>query len=315
MSTAGAQEVLFRTDIAAVNSTNHLRVYFQDTHGSIRESLYEDRWANGTEKNVIGKAKLYSPVAATSKELNNIRVYTLTEGNTLQEFAYDSGSGWYNGGLGSAKFQVAPYSRIAAVFLAGTDALQLRVYSQKLDNTIQEYMWNGDGWKEGTNLGAALPGTGIGATSFRYTDYNGPSIRIWFQTDDLKLVQRAYDPHKSWYPDLYTIFDKAPPRTAIAATSFGAGDSSIYMRIYFVNSDNSIWQVCWDHGKGYHDKATITPVIQGSEVAIISWGSFASGGPDLRLYFQNGTYVSAVSEWVWNSAQGSQLGKNALPPA
>jgi hypothetical protein len=60
------------TDIAAVNSTNHLRVYFQDTHGSIRESLYEDRWANGTEKNVIGKAKLYSPVAATSKELNNV---------------------------------------------------------------------------------------------------------------------------------------------------------------------------------------------------------------------------------------------------
>jgi hypothetical protein len=72
-----------------------------------------------------------------------IRVYTLTEGNTLQEFAYDSGSGWYNGGLGGAKFQVAPYSRIAAVFLAGTDALQLRIYAQKPDNTIQEYMWNG----------------------------------------------------------------------------------------------------------------------------------------------------------------------------
>ncbi|GIJ86422.1 hypothetical protein Asppvi_005310 [Aspergillus pseudoviridinutans] len=264
-----------------------------------------------------------------------IRVYTLTEGNTLQEFAYDSGSGWYNGALGSAKFQVAPYSRITAVFLAGTDALQLRIYGQKPDNTIQEYMWNGDGWKEGTNLGAALPGTGIGATSFRYTEYNGPSIRYeppyanintealtnkicaqgLVPTDDLKLVQRAYNPHKGWYPDLVTIFDKAPPRTAIAATSFGAGNSSIYMRIYFVNSDNTIWQVCWDHGKGYNDKRTITPVIQGSEVAIISWGSFASNGPDLRLYFQNGTCVSAVSEWVWTSAHGSQLGKNALPPA
>ncbi|PKX97806.1 fucose-specific lectin FleA [Aspergillus novofumigatus IBT 16806] len=313
MSTTGAQQVLFRTGIAAVNSTNRLRVYFQDVHGSIRESLYEGSWANGTEKNVIGKAKLGSPVAAASKELNNIRVYTLTEGNTLQEFAYDSGSGWYNGGLGGAKFQVAPYSRITAVFLAGTDALQLRIYAQKSDNTIQEYMWNGDGWKEGTNLGAALPGTGIGATSFRYTDHNGPSIRIWFQTDDLKLVQRAYDPHKSWYPNLHTIFDKAPPRTAIAATSYGAGNSSIYMRIYFVNSDNTIWQVCWDHGKGYNDKRTITPVIQGSEVAIISWGSLANNGPDLRLYFQNGTYVSAVSEWVWSRAHGSQLGKNALP--
>jgi hypothetical protein len=98
-------------------------------------------------------------VSATSKELNNvrddfpevllsahqlqIRVYTLTGENTLQEFAYDSGTGWYNGGLGGAKFQVAPYSRIAAVFLAGTDSLQLRMYAQKLDNTIQEYTWDG----------------------------------------------------------------------------------------------------------------------------------------------------------------------------
>lgn len=73
-----------------------------------------------------------------------IRVYTLTEGNTLQEFAYDNGHGWYNGGLGSAKFQVAPYSRVAAVFLAGSNSLQLRIYGQKLDNSIQEYLWDGE---------------------------------------------------------------------------------------------------------------------------------------------------------------------------
>ncbi|KAB8224567.1 fucose-specific lectin [Aspergillus novoparasiticus] len=310
MSTPGAQEVLFRTGIAAVNSTNHLRVYFQDSHGSIRESLYESGWANGTAKNVIAKAKLGTPLAATSKELKNIRVYSLTEDNILQEAAYDSGSGWYNGALAGAKFTVAPYSRIGSVFLAGTDALQLRIYAQKTDNTIQEYMWNGDGWKEGTNLGVALPGTGIGVTCWRYTDYDGPSIRIWFQTDDLKLVQRAYDPHTGWYKELTTIFDKAPPRCAIAATNFNPGKSSIYMRIYFVNSDNTIWQVCWDHGKGYHNKGTITPVIQGSEIAIISWE-----GPELRLYFQNGTYVSAISEWTWGTAHGSQLGRRALPPA
>lgn len=145
MSTAGAQNVLFRTGIAAVNSTSHLRVYYQDTYGSIRESLYESDWAEGNGKNAIGKAKLGSPVAATSNELNNIRVYTLNDSNILQEFAYDSGSGWYNGGLGSAKFQLAPYSRIAAVFLAGTNDLQLRIYGQKHDNTIQEYMWEGGG--------------------------------------------------------------------------------------------------------------------------------------------------------------------------
>lgn len=87
-----------------------------------------------------------------------------------------------------------PYSGIAAVFLAGTDAFQLRSYVQKSDNTIQEYMWNGVSNHKfllmsfsnlqlrqrlggGHQPGNCVPGTGIGATSFRYTDYNGPSIR------------------------------------------------------------------------------------------------------------------------------------------
>lgn len=44
----------------------------QDVLGKIRESKYEDKWSNGTEKNVIASAKLYSPVACTSSELDNV---------------------------------------------------------------------------------------------------------------------------------------------------------------------------------------------------------------------------------------------------
>ncbi|GAQ09952.1 aldo-keto reductase yakc [NADP(+)] [Aspergillus lentulus] len=244
------------TRIAAVNSTNRLRVYLQDVYGSIPESLCEGSWANGTEKNVIGKAKLGSPVAATSKELNN-DIPSRSLPTTLE--ADGTTAAW---AVPSSKL---PYSGIAAVFLAGTDALQLRSYVQKSDNTIQEYMWNGNGWEEGTNLGTASPvlvseppPSAILTTMAQASEIH----RIWFQTDDLRRVQRAYDPHKGWYPNLSAIFDKAPPRTAIAATSFGAGNSSIYMRIYFVNLDNTIWQVCWDHGKGYYDKPTITPAGQ-----------------------------------------------------
>lgn len=58
--------------IAAVNSTDHLRVYFQDVQGNIRESLYESGWANGTINNVIATGKIGSPIAATSKELNAV---------------------------------------------------------------------------------------------------------------------------------------------------------------------------------------------------------------------------------------------------
>jgi hypothetical protein len=40
--------------------------------GKIRESRYEDKWSNGTEKNVIASAKLYSPLACTSNDLENV---------------------------------------------------------------------------------------------------------------------------------------------------------------------------------------------------------------------------------------------------
>ncbi|GFF31031.1 aldo-keto reductase yakc [NADP(+)] [Aspergillus lentulus] len=140
--------LLIGTRVPAVNSTNRLLVYFQDVYDSIPESLYEGSRANGTEKNVIGKAKLGSPVAATSKELNN-GIPTRSLPTTLE--ADDTTAAW---AVPSSKL---PYSGIAAVFLAGTDAFQLRSYVQKSDNTIQEYMWNGNGWEEGTNLGTASP--------------------------------------------------------------------------------------------------------------------------------------------------------------
>lgn len=60
------------TSIAACNSGAHLRVYMQDVRGNIRESLYEDGWSSGTEKNVIASAKFGSPIAATTKELDNV---------------------------------------------------------------------------------------------------------------------------------------------------------------------------------------------------------------------------------------------------
>jgi len=63
-------QIDFRTSIAAVNSTSHLRVYSQDVHGGIRESIYEGGWSGGT--NVLVTGKTASPIAATSKALANV---------------------------------------------------------------------------------------------------------------------------------------------------------------------------------------------------------------------------------------------------
>ncbi len=178
MSTGPVEEILFRqfmiwllvtsclTDlsvypgsaIAAVNSGDHLRVYTQDVQGNIRESSYEGKWSNGTIKNVIAKGKIGSPIAACSKALNEVgvpvrvryfclenlnhaqvRVYYVSVDNKLREHCYSANKGWYAGDLNSSNVAVAPYSKVAACFLAVGSDLELRVYCQSHDNSIQEY--------------------------------------------------------------------------------------------------------------------------------------------------------------------------------
>lgn len=58
----------------------------QDVQGKIRESLYEDGWSNGTEKNVIASARFGSPIAVTSKELDNVSMSTYKVDYSLTVF-------------------------------------------------------------------------------------------------------------------------------------------------------------------------------------------------------------------------------------
>lgn len=50
--------------------------------------------------------------------------------------------------------------------------------------------------------------------------------------------------------------------------------------------------------------------IPGTQAAVIAW---TEEGTQLRVYFQNGTQVSGVSEWVWSN--GWVKGAAAIPPA
>jgi len=308
MSTGPVEQILFRTAIAAVNSTSHLRVYTQDVTGSIRESLYEGKWANGTAQNVIAQAKLGSPIAATSKELNNIRVYYVSTDNKLKESCYDSGKGWYDGDLNNKNFVVAPYSKVAASFLAAGSGLVLRVYAQLPDNTIQEFGYdNGSsGWQKMTNLGPALTGSEIASTSYKTSQL---SIRVYFQATNLNLVEQCYD-GSNWYKGAFSV-PNAIPRTSLAATSFAATSNSISLRVYYGAPNDRILEQAYDGSKGWYTGGFSQPSIPGSEVAVINWGS--GSGLNLRVYFENGTDVTGVSEWVWNGSWTA--GVAAIPPA
>lgn len=48
----------------------------QDVLGKVRESMHEGEWSKGTEKDVIATAKLHSPLACASKELEKVGILT-----------------------------------------------------------------------------------------------------------------------------------------------------------------------------------------------------------------------------------------------
>ncbi|OBT75607.1 hypothetical protein VF21_05826 [Pseudogymnoascus sp. 05NY08] len=291
-----ASDIILNTAIAAVNNNDHLRVYTQDTNGGIRESLYEGKWQNGNAGNTIVTAKLGSP----------IRVYTLTTDNILTETAYSAGRSWYTGDLGAKNFVVAPYSKIAATFLATGSTLQLRVYAQLPDNTIQEYGYDSasTGWVKQTNLGTAVAGSSIATTSFNISSL---SIRTYIQTPTLSLAEHAYDTPKGWYTGSFTL-PSAPPRASIAATSYPSS-SGISLRVYHAAADNTLLERAYD-GEGWYAGGFVQRTVPGTQAAVISW---TSDGTQLRVYFQNGTQVSGVSEWVWSG--GWVRGVEAIPPA
>lgn len=170
LSTSDIANIVLPTSLAAVCYNANIRVYMTAKDGGIREARYDvdSSWAGGTKKDVIATAKPDSPIAAAGAalDLEVIRVYYLAEDNTVQEADTDDGGEWYTGGLGEAGFSVAPYSGIAAVLPGGKTVV--RVYAQGEDNSIQEYCYdnNADGWTVGSNLGPALPGTSIAATSW-----------------------------------------------------------------------------------------------------------------------------------------------------
>ncbi|GIJ91920.1 hypothetical protein Asppvi_010895 [Aspergillus pseudoviridinutans] len=292
------------TGIGAVNDSYHLRVYTQDISGGIRESICENGWSSGR---LIAYCKLGSPIAATSLALDSIRVYSVSNNNTLQEAAHDANSGWYSGGLTYSNIQVAANSSVGAVYLAGTSTQALRVYAQLPDNSIQEYGWdtNSNQWQTFQNLGAALPGTAIAVTTFLQPDL----ARVYFQDPQNNLIEMAYDANSVWGRGSFSV-PNTIPQTALAVTT--TEDVSIH--VYYGGPNNLILEKIHDANSGWYVGGFPQSSIPGGRLAAINWG--ADRDFNIRVYFQQA--VSYVTEYQWTDLFGVpawSIGQKQIPPA
>ncbi|RDA90057.1 hypothetical protein CP533_2383 [Ophiocordyceps camponoti-saundersi (nom. inval.)] len=291
-------EIAFRAGLAAVNKDSSIRVYTLDVDGGVREIQYEGKWTGGTSSNVLAKARIGSPVAATSIGLDYIRVYYISSDCKVQEKCWD-GKGWYDGSLGEAGFKVAPFSGgLSAIYLGGRNDV-IRVYGQVENGTIEEFTYDGGkGWQKGHSFGIALPGTAITATTW---SSGSTHIRVYYQDGDLNIKEKAWDGH-NWAEGGFRL-PFQPPRSALSAVSWYR-DDSLNIRVYYAAAACMMREMAWDGG--WNDGSFGEESVAGSCVTAIV-------ADTLRTYVQIGNMTSGITEFSWKD--GWVTTQEALPPA
>ncbi|RPB23466.1 fungal fucose-specific lectin [Terfezia boudieri ATCC MYA-4762] len=243
----------------------HLRVYFQDNEGYVRESQWDGSWT-----------------AITWGSTPHIRVYYVDTNNKLAEHCWD-GSGWYTGALGGSNIALDYRSKIGACTWSNTPSI--RVYYQSPGNqAIREVCWDGNGWTGGATLPNAQLGSGLAAIAF---SNNGIHLRVYYQTrDDNTVREHCWD--GSWSVGQMTA--QAPAGTAIGATTW-ASDPQI--RVYIEQTHGGhVSEMAYSGG--WSGPNVLTNCLADTNLSVCSWGNI-----QIRFYFQR--VVNEIQEYCWNN--------------
>jgi len=277
-----ANTLTINTATACVAFGNvHLRVYFQDSEGYVRESQWDGSWTGGAVSNRLFKAKANTPLSAiTWGSTPSIRVYYVDNNNTLQEHCWD-GKGWYIGALGGRSITVDWRSRIASTTWSTTPSI--RVYYQAPGNeAIREVCWDGNGWTTGSTLPNAQLGSSLSAIQFQKS---GTHLRVYYQTRDNRVHEHCWD--GSWTAG--ATLGEFPAGTAIGAIAWG---SDPQLRVYLEKlSGGTVVEMAYSGG--WSGPKDLTGSIADTNLSVCSWGSI-----QIRFYFQR--VVNEIQEFAYN---------------
>lgn len=119
-------------------------------------------------------------------------------------------------------------------------------------------------------------------------------------------MEKLYD-GKGWHTGAFSV-GRAPTHSALVATSW-LDKKGVHIRVYYAAGGDILLEKAYD-GLCWCDGGFKQASIPGSEVAVIHWGT--GDELNLRVYYENGTNVTGVSEGVWNG--NWVLGVSAIPP-
>lgn len=130
--------------------------------------------------------------------------------------------------------------------------------------------------------------------------------RLFFQNPQLDIVVNSWTAGRGWSVPQFDL-NIPIPRTPLSAASWY--DSSWHIRLYYGadGSPNLIKDYVFE-GTSWSYGQFQAPCIPGSQV-----GATCLNANDLRVYLQNGTYTTAISEWC--AGDSSTPGITAIPPA
>lgn len=261
----------------------HLRVYFQDNEGYVRESQWDGSWTGGKEGNRLFRAKPNSPLMAICWGSVHIRVYYIDNNNILQEHCWDGH--WYNGALGSRQIKVDYRSKIAAC--SWTETPHIRVYYQApYDGKVREECWDGNGWTTGATLMPAALGSGLAAVAF-----GSVHLRVYYQDQNRIVKEHCWD--GGWQPG--ATLGEAITGTGISAITWS---NDPQLRVYY--EKEGIVEMAYSHG--WSGPQQLTNALTGTSLSCCCWGNI-----HIRFYYQQ--EPSQVQEFCWDGrwAKGSVI--------
>lgn len=128
--------------------------------------------------------------------------------------------------------------------------------------------------------------------------------RVYFQDTSTNVVEKTWD-GSGWGTGGMKLANQVP-RVSLGVTSWDEG-GKLGIRLYYAAEHGTvIKEHAFDNNRGWYDGGFKQSCLPGSRVAAIPL-------PILRVYLQNGTEDSSVTEFMWNG--GWSVGKAALPPA
>ena len=127
---------------------------------------------------------------------------------------------------------------------------------------------------------------------------------VYAQDASLNVFEKAWDGN-GWYTGQLK-FANPVVRASLGVTSWGDTGNSLGIRIYYGAPGNVIKEKGLDGTGGWYDGSFSQSSIPASNVAAIP-------SDILRVYLQNGSKETALTEFAWNN--GWVLGNQALPPA